>query len=659
MPSLNSSPQSRTAPEVALVFPPLVEGNFGTYYPSTAVLAGYLSARGIGSLQTDMNEDFATYLLETEHLEHMAKGRFGEGLTLSPSSLPSVAARLIARHRNLLLDEQGKHWFREDSSYISHLLNVLIQPYRIDLPLSIMATPGFYDQPQAVAYQTFFEHLYFARTLPANIHTVGISIPTGTQLAPALILGRHLKTLRPELAIILGGPTISLMSLADVENMLSCNPAIDAFVRFDGEHPLETLLEQRRSGSWEPAKVPGVSCLVGTEIVHHPPEAGPDLDSVSYAEYDAQLLSRLAKPEIGIVQSRGCYWGRCEFCDYVVLYQGSPRFRTRMAKSFVDEMEYQIQRHSVYQFSVITEALAPAFAAKISQLILQRGLRVKWHSYAMVDRHFTPELFKTMVNAGCEYLVVGLETMTDRVLHLVNKAATKEDNIRFSLDARAAGLDIKVDLIADLPTTTFQEAMDSLATLRKIQECFSWVAYFPFEVTRSSRIGREPERFGLHTVDSNFTPGQSWQSYFAQIHLEVLDPAMTADERKRVIAECRAFEKQVNTTEVNSRETRDTPAAVVPEDTIQNARFRLAEEFLDITPVEGGVQYYHWPTRKKFRFPQELSVVIEKVRSIQPFRPADFIRYFSPISLGEYHFNELLEIGILTVYKPPNRKTGI
>ena len=264
-----------------------------------------------------------------------------------------------------------------------------------------------------------------------------------------------------------------------------------------------------------------------------------------------------------------------------------------------------------------------------------------------------------MVNAGCEYLVIGLETMTDRVLHLINKAATKEDNIRFSLDARAAGLGIKVDLIADLPTTTFQEAMDSLATLRKIQDCFSHVAYYPFEVTRSSRIGREPERFGLHTVDSKSTNGQSWQSYFAQNHVEVLDPAMTAGERKRVLAECRAFERQVNGTEVNSRETRDTPVAVVPEDTIQNARFCVAEEFLDITPVEGGVQYYQWVTRKKFQLPQELSDVVEKVRSIQPFRQADFVRYFSPISLGEYHFNELLEIGILTVYKPPNSKTGI
>ena len=77
MPNLNSSPQSRTAPEVALVFPPLVEGNFGLYYSSTAVLAGYLSARGIGSLQTDMNEDFATYQKELEQRVQVIESGLG------------------------------------------------------------------------------------------------------------------------------------------------------------------------------------------------------------------------------------------------------------------------------------------------------------------------------------------------------------------------------------------------------------------------------------------------------------------------------------------------------------------------------------------------------------------------------------------------------
>ena len=643
-----SSQQSITAPEVALVFPPLVETNFGCYYPSTAVLAGYLAAKGIDSVQTDLNENFATYLLEPESLEHMAKGEFGDRLASSPSSMPAVAARLLTRYGHSLIDEQGKHLFREDSSDLAYLLNILAQPYRIDVPLSVMAKPGFYNQPEAVVYRTFFEHTNYAETLPTSIHTVGVSIPVGPQLAPTLILARYLKTLRPDLAIILGGSTISLMTLVDIEKILICNPAVDAVVRSDGERPLEALLEQRQAGSWEFAKVPGVSCRVGTSIIHRPPEAGPELDSIPYAEYDSKLLSHLSKPEIGVVQSRGCYWGKCAYCDYVELYKGSSLFRTRTPNSFVNEMEYQAKKHGVHQFSVITEAIAPALAGKISKLILQRGLQVKWHSFAMIDRRFTPDVFKTMVRAGCEYLVVGAETMTNRVLHLMNKAATKEDTIKFILNARASGLDLKVNLIPNLPSTTYQEAMDSLAAFRELQEGFIYISSFPFEVTRSSRVGRQPERFGLRIVESEYTTGQS---QFTLNHLEVSDLAMTADEREQVFTEHHAFAAQVN-----NRGIMDTPSSVVQEDTIENARFQLADEFLDITQVEGGVQCYNWLTRKRFQMPEEWPALIGKIRSKQPFRRDDFIRWFSSVSLGEFYFNKLLEKEILTMYEPPNRE---
>src|SRR3989337_2163014 len=91
MTSPRSLPQNRTAPYVALVFPPLLEESFRAYYPSTAVLAGYLSARGFSSLQTDLNEDFATNLLKPEYLEQMAKVSIGFGRTLPISHTCSAA----------------------------------------------------------------------------------------------------------------------------------------------------------------------------------------------------------------------------------------------------------------------------------------------------------------------------------------------------------------------------------------------------------------------------------------------------------------------------------------------------------------------------------------------------------------------------------------
>lgn len=637
--------QKEVYPEMALVFPPLVETNFGSYYPSTAVLAGYLRAAGIGSVQADLNEDFAVHLLKPENLERMGKGDFGEGLRLPPTSMPAVSARLLARYNHLLFDGQGRHRFREDSSEAAYLLNMLVKPYRLDMALDDMTQTGLSRTPEARIFREFYKQIKFMGTLPASVHTVGIAVPVGPQLGPALILASYLKEITPRLTIILGGPTMSLMAPAGIERIICGNPAIDAIVSSDGEYPLKALVEQKQAGIWEPEKVAGVSCRAGATVVQRPPTRGPDLDSLPFAEYDSSLLARLSKPEIGIVQARGCYWGKCAYCDYVEIYRGNPAFRPRKPDNFIDEMEYQLTKHGVSRFSVITEAIPPAFAEKISRIILQRKLNVIWQSFAVADRHFTPEILHLMAKAGCEFLAVGLETMSSRVLSLMHKAATGEENINFLHAAKKAGLKIKINLIPDLPTTTYREAMDSLAIVRELQDCISYVSYFPFEVTLSSHVGRQPEKYGLQRVNSSTETGQA---QFRMNHIEVIDPAMTRDEKVEVLAAYRDFAACFNNTSVEKEPDKTEPPGI----SLDTALFVLAGENLDLIETENGIQCYNWTTRTRFQIPAEWVRVIEKMRSSPPFTWEDFSRWFSSTASAEFYFDKLLEKGILTIYEP-------
>jgi DNA repair photolyase len=633
----------RVPPEVALIFPPLVETNFGSYYPSTAVLAGYLASVGIVSVQVDLNEDFAVHLLEPENLKRMGNGDFGAGMDLHPSSMPAVSARLLLRYRQQLFDDQGRHRFREDSSEAAYLLNLLVKPFRLDMPLADMSGREFLLTPGARVFEHFYKRNTFLLTLPSSVHTVGIAVPVGPQLGPALILARYLKEINPGLTVILGGPTISLMPLTAIESILSGTPAIDAMVVSDGEFPLKALVEQNRTGIREPEKVPGVSALVRGTVVHQPPAPGPGLDSLPFAEYDSLMLSRLAKPEIGIVQARGCYWGKCAYCDYVEIYRGNPAFRTRKADNFIDEMEYQQKKHNVNRFSVITEAIPPAFAEKISRTILQRKMDVTWQSFAIADRRFTPETLTLMAQAGCEFLAVGLESMTSRVLALMHKAATGEENAEFLRATKKAGLKIKINLIPNLPTTTLQEAMESLEQVTNNKDCISYVSCFPFEVTRSSRVGREPERFGLQRLESKATSGQA---QFSINHLEVADPAMSWDEKKKVLAAYQDFAASFNT----------TPGGVEPDNgyslTLESARFILADDSLDLIETDEGVQCYNWVTRTRFQMPAGWERMIETMRASQTFRWNDFCGWFPDDASAEFYFNKLLEKGIVAIFEP-------
>src|SRR3954467_2121472 len=160
-----TSSQSTAPAEVALVFPPLVSTNFGIYYPSTAVLAAYLSTRGIRAAQEDLNEQFALHLLEPAALERMARGDFGPMGRLPLNALPAVAARVLSKHRDLLFDTEGRHLFSESNSKVSDLLDALARPFWIDKPVSALGPESLERWPAAKIYRDYYERSGFVESL--------------------------------------------------------------------------------------------------------------------------------------------------------------------------------------------------------------------------------------------------------------------------------------------------------------------------------------------------------------------------------------------------------------------------------------------------------------------------------------------------------------
>lgn len=633
--------------EVSLVFPPLMNTGFGTYYPSTAVLAGYLNSVGVASAQTNLNEEAALYLLQPAILSELVAGNFFPNQKLPPESPSVVAARVLMRSRDLLFDDEGRHAFRGDTAGPGYLLKPLAQPYLVDITLQEAVERGLRNWEQAEWYWEFYKWSGFVSRLDPDIQIVGITVPMGPQLIPSLILAETIHEAKPDIAVILGGPSLSLMDFRDLEMLLQTFQSLSAVVRFDGELPLSELIRQRRENRWQPAEVPGVSTRVGEQVVHCPPGRGLSLHQIPFAQYDKALTARLVDLEIGVVQTRGCYWGKCTYCDFVELYEGSPDFRNRSSGSFADEVCYQIEAHGSRRFSLITEAIPPAFAKNFSTVVLERGLKLRWGSFAMVDSRFTRETFELMAQAGCDNLVIGVETMTDRVLQLVEKWANREENIRFLTDASAAGISLYVNLIPDLPTTTYQEAMDSLEVFKNLKNCLSGVAIFPFEATRSSAIGRAPEKFGLQTIG---TIGPSGQAEYANNHLNIIDPAMSADERAEVHRAYWTFANEVGTPNTPAFERVQT-MAINDDD-----NFRVAGEYVDIIEIEGGAQICNWFTRQSWRVASGWMTLIKTLESEGlSVNKRQFIEKFPPREVAEFLFNELVRHGLMVPVAPPDQ----
>ncbi|MEO6503529.1 MAG: radical SAM protein [Jatrophihabitantaceae bacterium] len=576
-------------PDVALIFPPLVTTNFGQYYPSLAVLAAALHAAGRSVDQLDLNEGFVDRLLRSDHLDEVGAGQL-LGATVAAGSDAAVAARLLRTRRDALYDQQDRHRFGGSAPDTMRLLTMLAEAYRVDLPVAELVSERFGNSPQARFYEAFADQ---ALAGCPGAALVGITVPMGPQLGPAVVLARVLRRRYPAARIVLGGPAISLMDPSDLAMLLTGVTEIDAAVRFDGEKPLLALTQQALAGSWQPAEVGGVSARTTAGVVHVPPDAGLPLGLLPFGRYDEALLARLHDPEIGIVQARGCYWGKCSYCDFVELYDGSPRYRTRTPALLVEEMQAQTAWHGVRRFAIVTESLPPAFARRMSEEILALGLDVTWNSFAMVDRRFDEQTLRSMAESGCEYLVIGAETMTDRVLALVSKSATGADNEAFFRTAARAGIRLRVNLIPDLPSTSYDEALAALAAFGELRDCFESVAVFPFEATRSSEVGREPARFGLVLAGDQPVLGQA---QYAGNHLPNLDPAMSAEQRAEVHARYRAFAAELNAADT-------LPEHAGYSDLRADATVRLPRERIDLVEDAGSTVCFDSVTGRRHCFP--------------------------------------------------------
>ena len=579
MPEVPRPSGSASGPlSVVLAFPPLVELSFGRYFPSLAVLGGFLSSRGITSHQWDLNEEFALHLLEPDHPRAAGEGRPTgiEGDFLEEMS--AVAGRWLQDNRGQLFDAKGRHDFASVTGP-AYLLTALARPYLIDPEPEWLADPELLDSPRTLVYRTYYERLDLAARIPKDAALFGVSLPMGPQLVPGLLLAREVKRVRPDVRVVLGGPTVSLMDEELLTTLLSTHRQIDAVSRYDGELPLAALCGQvAPGGTWQPTAVPGVSALTEEHgVVHAAPGPGLHPNVLPHAEYDPALLGRLADAELGIVQARGCYWGKCDYCDFVEQYDGSPAYRGRSVKSFVAEIEHQVVTHGARQFELITESIPPAFSRRFSQEVLDRGLDISWSSFAMVDRRFDAETLELMAKAGCSFLVIGMETTNTRVLKLVHKSADREENLRFIRDAHRAGVNLRINLIPDLPSTTLPEALEALDDIAKIADSVESFSIFPFEATRSSEVGRNPEKFGLVVAEN--ASGLANQAQYALNHLGNIDPAMTDEERSRVHRLYHDFAIRHG-----SGHMREAGPEFLSELPGQDERMRLARDYLDILP---------------------------------------------------------------------------
>ena len=294
---------------------------------------------------------------------------------------------------------------------------------------------------------------------------VGFSL-YATNTVPSAYMIKELKRLAPDITILIGGPEAFQEWLDDYEkpnpHKRHPYPLADIIENYDvriigeGEEMLLGYLENYSEYSKEdgPHVFGGANSRLDLNQMPFP----------DYSDYDLSLYTHTGG--VSIETSRGCI-ALCSFCSETHFW----KFRSRESTNVIDEMQHQIDTYGTRRFWFVDSLVngnIKAFRDLVDQII-ERGMDIRWNSYARCDGRMDLEFFHKIKASGCSLLSFGVESGSEKVLLDMKKKIKVweiEDNLR---DARTAGIENHINWVVGFPTEGPAEWCHSLHVLYNIR----------------------------------------------------------------------------------------------------------------------------------------------------------------------------------------------
>ncbi len=221
--------------------------------------------------------------------------------------------------------------------------------------------------------------------------------------------------------------------------------------------------------------------------------------------------------------SMGCPF-RCSFCVVHHLFNG--RYLPRDPEDVLDEIAGLAQDHVYF---VDDEMFVDARRAeRIAQLLLERGVRKEYISWARADSICRePALFRLWKRAGLRVLYVGIESMEQSILDGYGKRCLSETNRRAVEILRELDIGLHAALMVnpDFAAADFRRVGETIESLLPAELSFTVFSPSPgtplWEERKGEFVSSDPYRFYdcMHTLLPTRLPLKEFYRRFAWLYL--------------------------------------------------------------------------------------------------------------------------------------------
>ncbi|MFE7192002.1 B12-binding domain-containing radical SAM protein [Kitasatospora sp. NPDC057541] len=534
--------------DTLLVFPP----QWSAFQPSLSLpsLSAWLRRAGYGVHSLDLNVLFYDWLLSERCADLLAREVAGLD---QPSDIKDAYLAVFASSADFRADlarlrgadagadgEGGDEYFdrhylavRSLGTYLYAVSQVCEQfavgPYSFQLAegnLSSAALERMVESPPPLLLE-FAREMVEEHILTRPARSIGLSCIGQEQLYFTLLLGSVLKQ-RTDVPILVGGTIFSRIFERGVLKPEWFERFFDVVVRNEGERPAEHILRNLRDGLPLTEGVPGVVYRSSDgRVVSAKPSAPLRPQEIPVPDFDDLPLTRYLSAEttLPLLSSRGCYWGKCEFCHHGMVY--GEKYAGYQVDTVIDTLRSLSDRYGVRHFSFNDEAVPPKLARLLGERTPARDT-TGWHFTGLMkfEDFFQREDFANLHRMGFRSLYVGLESASERVLALMRKNTRREVMVRNLSDATLAGIWMHCFLFFGFPGETEAEAKETFDFVLENPEIIGSFGAGTFSLEHNAPIFRHLEDFGLSLKRA---AGEDIDVYYDYEVAEGLTPERAAD----------------------------------------------------------------------------------------------------------------------------------
>jgi anaerobic magnesium-protoporphyrin IX monomethyl ester cyclase len=509
-------------------------------YPALSYLKSFAAQRGYGVRVRDLGIEALHYLSHPERVAEMLHrarrqcDRMEALPALDPGQqqhytllLASLAAqdrpqwyaeclRLFQRpdaffdYNRYKQARTGLNAFFQLLSALHHPTTLTAAEYPTATMLKTMDAILAHQDPALNPYIRYYEEVLFPAIAELRPALVGISMVFANQSVQALVLGRMIKARFADMHVTLGGAYLSqwVMAAGDqqVAQLLDC---ADSIVCGEGEQAFADLLAAVLAKQ-DPAGLPNLVCrqagdqklvrfeeLNYTDIASQPPPDFTDLDLEAY------LAPQTIIP---YCISRGCYWGRCVFCQNRYGDYRMRRYQTVSVEKAVAEMGMLANRYGSQHFNFSNDVVDPAYLKKLSRALLDSGRKFIWNTDLRAEKAFDAETCRLMAEAGLKTVAIGFESGCQKTLDAMDKGKRVEIIAEVMRNLYTAGVATQAMGIFGMPGESEADGQDTVRFLEDNADVISYYVMGLLMVLPGSRMHSDPGAYGVTSISYDRNP---------------------------------------------------------------------------------------------------------------------------------------------------------